>query len=157
MNIFVLSKNVKKCASYHCDQHVVKMVLESAQMLSTVCNLSGRKTEYKPAFRNHPCTKWVHRSLSNWLWLRSLARELNNEFVNRYSHTDSHKSWTVISKLEEPKIDDVGLTPFVQAMPKKYRIEGDAVSAYRKYYLNEKRFAKWKLKNPYWWKHSRFN
>ncbi len=131
MNIFVLSKNVKKCASYHCDQHVVKMILESAQMLSTVCNLSGRKTEYKPAFRNHPCTK--------------------------YSHIDSHKSWTVISKLEEPKIDDVGLTPFAQAMPKKYRIEGDAVTAYRKYYVNEKTFARWKLKNPYWWKHSGFN
>ncbi len=86
-----------------------------------------------------------------------MARELNNEFLNRYSHIDSHKSWTVISKLEEPKIDDVGLTPFAQAMPKKYRIEGDAVTAYRKYYVNEKTFARWKLKNPYWWKHSGFN
>ena len=151
MNIFVLSKNVKKCAAYHCDQHVIKMILESAQMLSTVSSISGRKTEYKPAFRNHPCTKWVNNSLSNWLWLKSLAKELNNEFRSRYSHTDSHKSWTVISKLEEPKIDDVGLTPFAQAMPKKYRIDGDAVSAYRKYYLNEKTFAKWRFKNPYWW------
>ena len=62
------------------------------------------------------------------------------------------KGETVISKLDEPKIDDVGLTPFVQAMPRKYRVKGDAVTAYRKYYLNEKTFAKWKLKNPYWWK-----
>ena len=77
--------------------------------------------------------------------------ELNNEFVNRYSHTIPHKSWTVISRLDEPKIDDVGLTPFAQAMPQKYIIEGDPVTAYRKYYMNEKKFAKWKFKNPYWW------
>jgi hypothetical protein len=76
---------------------------------------------------------------------------LNNEFRSRYSHTDSHKSWTVISKLEEPKIDDIGLTQFTQAMPKKYRVEDDPVTAYRKYYVNEKTFAKWRFKNPYWW------
>ena len=80
-----------------------------------------------------------------------MTKELNNEFVHRYSHAEPHKAWTVISKLEEPKIDDIGLTQFTQAMPKKYRIKDDPVRAYRKYYVNEKTFAKWRFKNPYWW------
>ena len=35
MNIFYLSTNTDECARYHCDKHVVKMILETAQMLST--------------------------------------------------------------------------------------------------------------------------
>lgn len=41
MNIFFLDRNIRKCAAYHCDKHVVKMILESTQLLSTALHLNG--------------------------------------------------------------------------------------------------------------------
>ena len=46
MNIFVLDDDIEKCARYHCDKHVVKMILESAQMLSTVSRENGGEIGY---------------------------------------------------------------------------------------------------------------
>jgi hypothetical protein len=59
MNIFLLDSNIKKCAQYHCDKHVVKMILESAQILSTVLRLNGVDQGYKTTHANHPCTLWA--------------------------------------------------------------------------------------------------
>ena len=64
MNIFILDKNIKKCASYHCDKHVAKMILESAQMLSTAVRLAGDDIGYKVTHQNHPCMVWTRNSLS---------------------------------------------------------------------------------------------
>jgi hypothetical protein len=36
MNIFVLDLDPRRCARYHCDFHVGKMITETAQILSTV-------------------------------------------------------------------------------------------------------------------------
>ena len=62
MNIFFLSLNPYLCAIYHCDRHVVKMILEYAQILCTVhhlCNSNPNPKLYKPAFNNHPDTIWA--------------------------------------------------------------------------------------------------
>jgi hypothetical protein len=80
MNIFLLDSNIKKCAQYHCDKHVVKMILESAQILSTVLRLNGVDQGYKTTHANHPCTLWAGKSFSNWKWLRELASALNKEY-----------------------------------------------------------------------------
>ena len=58
LNIFVLDRDIPTCARYHADQHVVKMILESAQMLCTVINLSGGRSPYKSTHPQHPCTLW---------------------------------------------------------------------------------------------------
>ena len=57
MNIFYLDKDPQQAAKYHCDKHVVKMILESAQMLCTVVNeiSGGQVTPYKSTHKNHPC------------------------------------------------------------------------------------------------------
>jgi hypothetical protein len=55
MDIFVLDKNIEKCAQYHCDQHVVKMILEIVQMLCTAQNKKGITTPCKSTHQNHPC------------------------------------------------------------------------------------------------------
>ena len=39
MNIFVLDKDPHIAAQMHCDRHVPKMIVESAQMLSTAHRL----------------------------------------------------------------------------------------------------------------------
>ncbi|OMJ77583.1 hypothetical protein SteCoe_22791 [Stentor coeruleus] len=152
MNIFVLSLQIIECAMFHCDQHVIKMILESAQMLCTACVMTGGKAGYKPAHKNHPCTLWVMSSLSNWRWLKSLAIALNDEYKYRYKKEVDHKSINVINELDEPKIEDKGLLPFALAMPDEFR-DPDPVLAYRKYYAGAKyRFATWRSRDiPQWY------
>ena len=145
MNIFILALQVVTCARYHVDSHVVKMITEAAQLLCTACHLKGGTGHYRVTHKNHPCSLWVRESLSNWRYLRSLAKALNDEFKYRYNHKENHKSWDVIESLQEPpELEDKGLTPFAQAMPEEYRVPGDAVKAYRQYYIGAKvHLAKW--------------
>lgn len=152
MNIFLLDYNIKKCAEYHCDKHVVKMILESAQILSTVCRMNNIDQGYNLTHQNHPCTKWVSESLSNWLWLRELTIHLNNEYRYRYNKNINHKSFDIAMKLSVPFIRDFGLTKFEQAMPDQYK-DKDIVNAYRNYYKEEKKnIASWKFRHePEWW------
>jgi hypothetical protein len=137
MNIFILDKDLKKSAQYHCDRHVVKMILEHAQMMSTAVRLSGIDAGYKITHKNHPCAKWVRESLSNFNWLYDATFYLNLEYRYRFNHKVNHKSFDLIDSLPQPNIDDIGLTPFAQAMPDKYKNE-NAVIAYRRYYVFEK-------------------
>ena len=146
MNIFVLDKNPVIAAEMACDKHVIKMVLESAQILSTI---SGGK--YKPTHKNHPCTIWARSSKENYQWLTTHATALSKEYTLRYGKI--HKSTEVINQAKN--FDDfpsIELTEFVQAMPDKYRNK-DVVKAYRNYYRGEKSgFATWKNRNPPdWW------
>lgn len=144
MNIFVLDKNIRACAQYHADRHVVKMILESAQMLCTVLSENSIDAPYKPTHSRHPCTLWAGRSLSNWVWLRDLALALNQEYRYRFEKDRDHRSASVVDDLPLPPIDDLGLTEFAQAMPERYRVPNDAVRAYRAFYIGEKaRFARW--------------
>ena len=91
MNIFILDRNLKKCAQYHCDRHVVKMILESAQLLSTVLRINDIDEGYRPTHQNHPCTLWAGKSLTNWIWLRKLAENLNSEYKFRFNKTTNQK------------------------------------------------------------------
>jgi hypothetical protein len=152
VNIFILDSDIKTCARYHADQHVIKMILESAQMLCTVININGGRAPYKTTHMKHPCTLWAGRSLSNWRWLRRLALALNQEYRYRFRAVSDHASASVIRELPPPPIIDVGRTEFAQAMPERYKVPGDAVQAYRHFYIGEKaRFAKWTRRRPPGW------
>ena len=137
MNIFVLDQNIRKCAEYHCDKHVIKMILESAQMLSSVVRIQGHDIGYKLTHKNHPCTIWARESLSNYLWLLQLTDSLNSEYRYRYNKEVNHKSYDMVKTLPIPNLPVIGLTPFAQAMPDQYK-NRNTVKAYRSYYLNEK-------------------
>lgn len=153
MNIFVLDTDIQKCAQYHADQHVSKMILESTQMLCTILNLLGIKTPYRSTHTKHPCTIWAGTSKTNWIWLKNLALGLNDEYKYRFDKRSDHRSTLVIYDLPEPAIEDLGLTPFAQAMPEAYKVPGDAVQAYRNFYIHDKsRFATWtKREVPAWY------
>lgn len=138
MNIFYLDEDIVACARSHADCHVVKMILESAQMLCAVLNVNGIDAPYRSTHIKHPCTIWAGASLDNWLWLRKLTLALDEEYRYRFVHSDSHRSAQVVSELTLPPIQSIGLTEHAQAMPEQYKIPSDPISAYRHYYLNEK-------------------
>ena len=152
MNIFVLDKNIEKCAEYHCDKHVVKMILESVQILCTVLNKKGITTPYKSTHLNHPCVLWIERSFGNFSWLKDLTVALNNEYRFRFEKESDHKSISALHEISNYHFENSGLTEFAQAMPEKYKVPGDPVKAYRQFYVGEKmKFAKWTKRSvPEW-------
>lgn len=152
MNIFILDENIKTCAQYHCDQHVVKMILESVQLLCTALNKKGVVTPYKSTHSNHPCVIWVEQSYDNFLWLSELTFALNEEYKYRYDKTSDHKSIAVLTEITQYSFEAIGLTPFPQAMPDAYKVVNNPVLAYRNFYLGDKaKFAKWTKRSPPAW------
>lgn len=152
MNIFILDKDIRTCAQYHCDQHVLKMILESVQILCTALNKKGFLTPYKSTHANHPSVLWAEQSFANFLWLSELTLELNKEYKYRYDKQSDHKSITVLTEISQHSFPSIGLTPFPQAMPDKYKVTDDTVLAYRNFYRGDKaKFAKWTKRAPPEW------
>lgn len=150
MNIFVLDYCPIKAAQLQCNKHVIKIILESAQIMSTIAHKVGVSSRYKPTHANHPCTVWAGKFKGNYEWLAIHALELCKEYTYRYGKV--HKSQEVIEELLSvaDKLPS-GYSSFVQCMPDEYK-DIDAVSAYRKYYCS-KTFAKWtKREVPEWFK-----
>ena len=153
MNIFFLDWDPEVCAQYHVDKHVVKMILESCQLLYTChwtmtmqtapppyisCAPNGKG--YKPTHRNHPCNVWLRESLDNYLWLLRLAHALVDEYKFRYGEDKTHKceahlEW--LSMVYPAGLERRGLTPPRLAMPDEFK-SPDAIDAYRAYYLGAK-------------------
>lgn len=156
MNIFVLSEDPVQAAQWQCDKHVVKMILESAQMLSSAVVRHGGECIYKPTHKHHPCTIWAGDTKDNWYWLHNHFIALGNEYTERYGkqHLSLIKMYEWIKSANSiaiHNIPDGPLTPFAQAMPEEYK-RSNAVDAYRAYYIGEKaRFATWKRNKPEWW------
>lgn len=136
MNIFVLDSDPEMCAQYHADKHVVKMILETAQLLSTAIRLTGGNYGYKATHKNHPSNIWARQTKQNFYWLQQLGISLLAEYTYRYNK--KHKSASVILCASADTIPDGNLTPFAQAMPDEYK-NNDAVQAYRNYYVGAKR------------------
>ncbi len=154
MNIFLLDQDIQKCARYHCDQHVVKMTLEYAQILCTVLHLNGKAAPYRPTHQRHPCVIWVGLSVDNWIWLKELTHALNQEYKYRRDAFRNHASFEAIKKHNPPRLPSLGLIEHPQVMPEQYKVSGKPVQAYRNFYILDKsRFASWsKRKKPFWYR-----
>lgn len=167
MNIFVLDNEPRKAAEYVLDKHVVKMPLESLQMMSTIACHFGLQYPYRPVMLNHPCTKWARESKDNFLWLWEHAGSLCEEYTSRYGKThscevkmnDYNPVW--IELLD--KLPDIGLTPFAIAISEDMhcrKVSGfddlSVVDKYRQYYIHDKkRIASWKKNMPSWYENER--
>jgi len=178
MNIFYLDRDVQKAAQYHCDKHVVKMILESAQLLctahrlldgtmylgKTAANRNIKRWElpdwreqilYKAGHINHPSAVWTRSNIDHYRWLYDLMYYLIYEYKHRYNGK-THKC----EDLLQPLLNAPYNIPIVdwqeppQAMPEDSKVVGDSVQAYRNYYMNhKKRFATWKVRGaPEWYK-----
>ena len=128
MNIFVVDSDPKTSAQQLCDKHVVKMILESAQMLCSP--FPKGDAPYKRAYYNHPCTLWARESQRNYEWLVDHAYAMCQEYTRRYGKV--HKSLAVIEWCGK----------------NCHKLN----TAYRSYYNGEKAyFAKWtKREAPNW-------
>ena len=170
MNIFVLDKSPIISAQMQCDKHIVKMPLETAQMLCSVWHRYGQgmNVPYKEAHKNHPCTLWAGDDARHYDWLWQHGMELCFEYTRRYNKI--HKCQQVIMDIRETdwgtlQYKPMEITPHPQCMPDKYKCirEGgylteqmssqyggnDTVLAYRKYYVNDKKdIAKWEKSRP---------
>lgn len=154
MNIFVLSPTPSVCAKMHCDKHVVKMILESAQMMCTAHHLHPNgdyDIPYKKTHINHPCSKWVRDSKQNYQWLYDLTKYLNDEYKFRYNKDVDHKSWTVVKDLPVPDIPNVPMTRWARAMPDECKIGNDVVESYKTYYKTKGKILTYKNRvRPRW-------
>ena len=155
MNIFALDDDPVQAARWHSDKHVIKMILETAQILSTVHHAHGHPKTYKATHPKHPCTIWAGAAAANYRWLVALGMALAAEYTARYGKT--HASQAMLQgelSSPPPGLDGGTLTPFAQAMPDECK-HADSVQAYRRYYqfkTDENAWMLWaKLDNtPAW-------
>lgn len=119
MNIFVTFPCPVKSAEYLDNRRVIKMCLESLQLLSTAINFHGGQGPYKNTHANHPCTLWVKESRTNAIWLLQHFKALCNEYTKRYNK--QHKCETYLDVIEQQiqMIPDKGQTPFVNCTEHK--------------------------------------
>ena len=148
MNIFFLHRDPSRAAKAQCDKHVVKMVLETTQMLSTAARRRGNDVGYKSAYPNHPMTIWVGDTRDNFCWALQHAIELSKEYTIRYSKF--HACQKVIDDIHQyyPDISFANITEPPQCMPDEFK-DNDFVRAYRNYYVHK--IGQWKHQ-PKWFK-----
>jgi hypothetical protein len=165
MNVFFLDRDPMVAAQAHCDKHVVKMILESAQLLSTAHRvldgtdgvLPDERNDvlYKSTHKNHPSAVWVRRELDHYRWVHDLLYFLIGEFRYRYGkpHATERLQPYLLDAPHNIPMDG----PFImedppQCMPDDSK-NPDTVLAYRTYYAKHKyHIASWKRRGtPEWW------
>ena len=141
MNIFYLDEDPVKAAKLQYNKHVVKMILESAQMLCTTHHAymgDDADVPYKSTHQNHPSTKWVGKSAQNYEWLYRHFVALSEEYTKRYGkeHLTYTKCKDKLNILPGGMLQ-TGLTDMPQCMPDEYKAEC-SVQAYWNYYIGDK-------------------
>jgi len=141
MNIFYLHECPDISARLQYNKHVVKMILESAQMLCTAHHHFGHgdNVPYKIAHYNHPSTIWVRTDGLNYMWLYNHMMALGREYTKRYGreHLTITKCKDLLAKVPAG-IPIKKFTQPPQAMPDEYKVESDSIRAYRNYYVGDK-------------------
>lgn len=167
MNLFVLSLDPEENAAMHCDQHVVKMILEATQVMCTTLRIdrcfgstprpltkeelsSLRASEgapahwYKATHPNHPLCVWARSHKEHYRFVRRYALSLHAEFQRRFGKR--HRSGDLCETLPDPvhPVDGPWVVRPVLCMPDRYKGE-DPVQSYRSFYSAEKtRFAQYR-------------
>ena len=157
MNIFYLDRDPKVAAQMHCDKHCIKMILESAQMLSTAHRVidgddyANERGLYKMAHKNHPSTIWVRSSDEHYNWMYSLMLSQMEEYTYRYDKHHATERLIEPLRLLPTSIENNGFVDPPMCMP-EYCKKDDVVSSYQNYYIEEKSdFATWKRRAmPEW-------
>lgn len=163
MNIFFIDKDPEIAAKAMADKHIVKMILETAQILCTAhrvidgtpythTSAKGRKIKrykhpshdnvlYQSAYYNHPCNVWVRQSVDNYNWTYRHFANLCYQYRQRFNRVHKAEKQLLMVLFYPPVNLQYGpLTPPAQAMPDQYR-NSDPIVAYRTYYEAEKFFT----------------
>ena len=146
MNIFYLDKCPHKAAELQYNKHVVKMILESAQMLCTAHHHYAERHEinadyipYKKAHYNHPSTIWARENHYQYQWLYWHMMALGDEYKKRYSK--EHLSITKCKECLSFSPYGISLGKFEQppqCMPDEYK-DKCSIQAYWNYYIGDKK------------------
>jgi hypothetical protein len=158
MNIFVSSFDPSESAKALDDKRLIKMILETAQILSTNINLAGlRLGPYKSTHINHLCTKWARESHENYLWLCAHFVHLCSEYTSRFNK--NHKCEQYTQYFYDCSTD---LLPYSQSklttFPNctSFKDTKETTKAYRLYlnqkWVNDKRMPKWTKSSPPIWR-----
>jgi len=127
VNIFVTSGSAFSCAKVLDDKRVVKMVLETAQMLSTAITEHGGEGFYKPTHVNHPCSRWVRETRGNYWWTVLHFHALLSEYSRRYLRTHKCSNHFLAAVRGGLFIPEGSRTPFVDCSGQS---EGDVFDNY---------------------------
>jgi hypothetical protein len=155
MNIFYLSHKPSRCARWHCDKHVVKMILETAQLLYTAhWVLENPDLSTAPVKKNttqrgyqsiknkkHPSAIWARESLDHYMWLCELGFELCREYKHRFGEKKEHgcqRHIIWLAAYPPAALKSLGWSQPPQAMPDEYK-DADSIVAYRAYYIGGKK------------------
>lgn len=176
MNIFYISADPAQAAEWMVDKHVVKMILESAQLLCTAHRLldgietqgksaTGRNVKrwilpdarehvlYSATHINHPSAVWCRQSVMNYNWLADHMFALLYEYTHRYNK--EHKVQGELSyMLQSPpfNLKEYEMTKMPSAMANEYKISDDPLVNYRNYYkVGKARMHKWTNRQPPEW------
>jgi len=163
MNIFFVDKDPSIAAHMLCDKHVIKMIVESAQILSGVQRLCGNNSPslYKTPTGNKVPINWVMQGQDNYLWLFKHYCALLKEYTKRYGK--SHKSGNaelfaelekIPSRLLEGSTIPLCSTKDVHFL-EKINTWDDVITEYCYFYYRDKnRFALWNKgsEKPDWYK-----
>lgn len=161
INIFYISTSPQQAAEWMVDRHVVKMILETAQLLSTAHRVldgeeilgkskTGRSVKryilhderdtimYQATHINHPSAIWTRTAVENYLWLVEHFYALLDEYKYRYQKT--HKCTDLAYHLQSPpqNLREFDQTEMPCAMDVKYIIAKDPVVNYQNYYRHGK-------------------
>lgn len=162
MNVFFVDRCPYKAAQSLVDSHVVKMVVESAQLLSTahrvldgtpisVLNENGRRVKrwvlpddretvlYLATHQNHPSAVWSRANKYNYKWLYCHWLGLMQEYKHRYGKQHSCERMIFTLCKVPNNIADNPFTDPPPAMDKQYIISDNSIDNYRNYYNTGKR------------------
>ena len=158
MNIFPIEGNAEtgeidwvKSAQAQDNYRVVKMILESCQILSTVLNEQGVKAPYRSFNPKHPSCLWAAESSDNFEKLALHCSAMIEEYTERFGKI--HKCAAVLNRIMElydrTRFDNHEPTPIRMAMPEHFK-SGNPVLSYRRYYASKPRVRYPESKIPVW-------
>lgn len=157
MNIFYVDKSPAIAAQSLVDSHVIKMILESAQLLSCAHHIIdpeslGNYNLYKATHINHPCSIWARESVSHYKWLFDHYVALCDEYTYRYSKRHKSSLLQVYLQHIPNGMDNIDFKEPPLCMPDEYKVYESCVDSYRKYYTYGKsNLHKYTKRNPPDW------
>ena len=141
MNLFVTDQNPVTSARNLDDKRLIKMCLETTQLLCSAINFYDGNTPYKTTHLNHPVTVWVRTNRANWSWAFMHGLALCQEYTARYGKI--HKCESILRSIEHlfTIIPDGTRTQFVNCAANNslgidFKHIADPIEAYRKYLTN---------------------